>query len=110
MIFIIGGRAQGKQDFALKLNKDIGYNVMDNYQDMIRKEAEAGLDPIEEARRRIDLDPDIIIISNEVGMGVVPIDKKERELRDIIGRTHTYIAGRAEQVYRVTCGIGQRIK
>lgn len=45
-----------------------------------------------------------------MGLGVVPVDRAEREYRDEVGKTLCALAARAEQVYRVIAGIGQRIK
>ncbi len=51
-----------------------------------------------------------IIICDEVGCGVVPIDKREREYRELTGRIMTELAKTADEVIRVFCGIGGRIK
>ncbi len=53
---------------------------------------------------------DIIIVSDEVGSGVVPLDEFERNYRETTGRILTKLAKRAEGVTRVICGIGQKIK
>ena len=54
--------------------------------------------------------PYTIIISDEVGCGIVPIDKGERQFRERLGRCLTDIASRSDMVFRVFCGIAQRIK
>ena len=53
---------------------------------------------------------DITIISTEIGYGVVPMDKGDREWRETVGRTCCYIAKKADEVVRVVCGVGNRIK
>ena len=53
---------------------------------------------------------DKIIITTETGCGLVPVDKAERELREKNGRANCALAENAQSVYRVVCGIGQRIK
>ncbi|MBQ7677077.1 MAG: bifunctional adenosylcobinamide kinase/adenosylcobinamide-phosphate guanylyltransferase [Lachnospiraceae bacterium] len=50
------------------------------------------------------------LIADEVGRGIVPIERSERKLRDLIGRTLIEAAKAADAVCRVTCGIGERIK
>ena len=52
----------------------------------------------------------LVLVSDEVGSGIVPIDAFEREFREKNGRVNCYLAGQAEQVIRVTAGIGTRIK
>lgn len=51
-----------------------------------------------------------IFIFNDISMGIVPIDKKEREFREITGKTVTQLAKKAEKVYRIFCGIPMTLK
>lgn len=54
--------------------------------------------------------PDVILICDEVGGGIVPVDKEERDYRECVGRVLCELAKEAESVERVYCGIGQTIK
>lgn len=54
--------------------------------------------------------PGCIVISDEIGNGIVPIDSFEREYRERTGRILIKLAEQADEVVRVICGIGQRIK
>lgn len=51
-----------------------------------------------------------IVISTEIGGGVVPIEKMEREHRERAGRLACALAEKADTVIRVCCGIPQIIK
>ena len=51
-----------------------------------------------------------MIITDEIGSGIVPLDVKEREWREVHGRICCQLAGRADAVFRVIAGIGQKIK
>ncbi|GJQ24804.1 bifunctional adenosylcobinamide kinase/adenosylcobinamide-phosphate guanylyltransferase [Candidatus Brocadia sapporoensis] len=53
---------------------------------------------------------DVIIISNEVGLGIVPDNALSREFRDIAGCANQILAGEADEVYFMVAGIAQRIK
>ena len=53
---------------------------------------------------------EIIIVTNELGSGIVPENKMARVFRDIAGRVNQYIASRAQDVYMVVCGIEIKIK
>lgn len=53
---------------------------------------------------------DIIIVTNEVGMGVVPNYPVGRVYRDLSGRVNQVVAAAADQVWLVLCGIPQRFK
>ena len=53
---------------------------------------------------------DVIIVSNEVGLGIVPDNALSRVFRDIAGRANQIIADEADEVYFTVAGIAQRIK
>lgn len=52
----------------------------------------------------------IIIVTNEIGSGIVPEYKMARVFRDIAGRVNQFIASRAQEVHLVVCGIPIKIK
>ena len=54
--------------------------------------------------------PNRILVTDEIGYGIVPMDLFERDYREQTGRVCCELAARAEQVWRVCCGLGQRIK
>lgn len=60
--------------------------------------------------RIIKENPRVLITMDEVGCGIVPIDPKERAYRELAGLAGQRLAEQAEQVHRVICGIGSRIK
>ena len=49
-------------------------------------------------------------LDNEVGGGIVPMDREERAWREACGRALCVLATHADQVTRVVCGIGVRLK
>ena len=51
-----------------------------------------------------------IVIATELGGGLVPIDRREREKREAAGRLACLLAERADTVVRVCCGLGQVLK
>lgn len=54
--------------------------------------------------------PGVIVICNEVGCGVVPIDRDERAWREAVGRLCCTLAERADCVLRLFCGIPMTLK
>ncbi len=56
------------------------------------------------------LNASFIIISNEVGMGLVPENRLGRFYRDVLGKVHQLIAQRASDVYFMAAGIPVKIK
>ncbi len=51
-----------------------------------------------------------IIVSNEVGMGLVPANKLGREFRDIAGKVNQLAAKEADEVFFTVSGIPLKIK
>ncbi len=51
-----------------------------------------------------------IFIVNDISQGVVPIEADRRAWREAVGRTMLWLGKNADEVYRVFCGLGQRIK
>ena len=56
------------------------------------------------------LEGTIVLVSNEVGQGIVPDNKMAREFRDHAGLLHQKIAMIADEVYFVTAGLPQKLK
>lgn len=52
----------------------------------------------------------LIVVSNEVGNGLVPVNPRGRLFRDIAGLVHQEVARLSQAVYQVTAGIPVRIK
>lgn len=52
----------------------------------------------------------MVIVSDEVGLGVVPATKQTRILRDLYGEANQLIAKEADSVYFVISGIAQKLK
>lgn len=67
---------------------------------------------IEEVKKLVNLsaEKDMIIVTNEVGLGLVPAYKMGSYYRDIVGRINQYIASRADEVYLVVSGLQVKIK
>lgn len=123
MIFVIGGRFSGKGEYVRnKLNAreitgyDAGYEELKtaeavrDFHLLVKKILSENGDAASEVKRLIEDNPNVIIISDEIGYGVVPVDKFEREYRETVGRICCYLAEKAETVIRVVCGIGNVIK
>ena len=56
------------------------------------------------------LNPDIVIVTDEIGYGIVPMDPFERTYREVVGRVCTKLAKNSESVYRVVCSIEMKLK
>ncbi len=52
----------------------------------------------------------LIIVTNEVGLGIVPENRMSRIFRDIAGRVNRFAAEKSDEVYMVFMGIPNRIR
>lgn len=55
-------------------------------------------------------DIDLILISNEVGLGIVPENALARAYRDLLGRVNARVARSAHQVYWMVAGLPIEVK
>lgn len=69
---------------------------------------------LEEAKREwrafIEQETDLIVVSNELGMGVHPENEAARKFADLQGWMNQFIAGEAHEVYLMVSGIAVKVK
>ena len=126
MVLIIGGSYQGKLDFAREnygLAEDEIFICGDDTAaiDFSRRciayidrfalnRVRAGREPAEAFSETSGLRRDAILIATDISGGVVPMDPTLRAWREANGRMVNALAARADAVWRLFCGIPQRIK
>ena len=120
---IIGGAYQGKLEYARKLypqiqwadgeidsfekiQNAIGIYHFEIYIKRILKNEKLDIKEIIEQIFAKDIQK--VIICDEVGYGLVPVDSFERYYREQVGRICTTLAKQADKVTRVVCGIGEK--
>lgn len=91
----------------LMMDQDLDYDTcstveVDKVEVVIRNEIAELLAVCREKR--------LIMVTNELGMGLVPSYKLGSYFRDIAGRMNQYVAAEANEVYMTICGIPQKIK
>ena len=52
----------------------------------------------------------LVLVSNEVGLGIVPDNRMAREFRDHAGRLHQMIAAASAEVYFIAAGLPLKMK
>lgn len=57
-----------------------------------------------------ELDTTIVLVSDEVGLGLVPESAEGRRFRDLLGLVNQRAAATADEVHLCVAGIAQRIK
>ena len=109
MKLYVGGVCQGQEEMARSENP--GCEVFADFHETIRSTVlQDGQELREFAQRFCERHPDAVVVANEVGAGVVPMNREDRAFREAVGRALCVIAQKAESVTRCVCGIGVRIK
>ena len=109
MKLYIGGAYQGQEELARQENPD--GELFERFHETIREKVQQeGQDAPAFAEKFCREHPDAVVVSDEVGSGVVPMEAEDRAFREAVGRVLCVIARNAEQVTRCVCGIGVRIK
>ncbi|MGX8708642.1 MAG: bifunctional adenosylcobinamide kinase/adenosylcobinamide-phosphate guanylyltransferase [bacterium] len=127
MELYIGGYAQGKLTYVLKKTgippervydpvasvpdcAETGAAVINHFHILVKALLKEGKSPEDRVREILAHNPGVIVISDEVGNGIVPTDAGEREYRERLGRILCVLAEKADRVERIVCGIGKKIK
>ncbi len=57
-----------------------------------------------------ECDLTVVMVTNEVGLGIVPDNKLARLYRDLVGSCNQLVAAEADRVFLVSCGIPLQLK
>ena len=125
---VIGGKAQGKLAFAETMlpgaeiidgsawrqyaGTDASQVIVNRLHLFIRARLKDGCtqeEILEELLQFAGACGTCIFICDEIGNGIVPLDAFERKWREQTGRILCGIAERADEVWRVFCGLPQKI-
>ena len=125
MDFIIGGAYQGKRDYAKKHygfsdeqifictpEGDLDFSApcianLDAFTFFCVKNAK---DAVEHFKEHRDEWKESVLICDDIFCGVVPMESENRRWREETGRLCAYLSGEAQTVYRIFCGLEQRLK
>ena len=126
MILITGGSYQGKLEFARQrfglTDADVFVCTDDtDAPDFSRRclayldryalnRVRAGEAPADRFREELPRLKDAILITTDLSCGVVPIDPVMRAWREACGRMNNLLAAHADEVWRLFCGLPQRLK
>ena len=124
MIFIFGGRCQGKLSFAKEtfgaslsvcdlsatpIEDAFRHDIIVNLESGIRDLLKRDLKPTAYFSEHLALLEGKILIGNEIGCGIVPVDGFERLWRDETGWVYQFLGRNSSGVYRVWAGIGTKL-
>ncbi len=126
MKLIIGGAFQGKLAYASAAAEIApeefadgavcGFEVLDtcrgmnHFHEYVRRYLAEGRSVEELPERIVQKNPEVVLVANELGCGIVPMDPFERQFREAFGRLCCRLAQEAKEVHRVICGLGTVIR
>ena len=124
MELIIGGAYQGKLTYAVKkynlsqsdlcdLNYGFpsgGYRCYYHFERLTRAAADEGISAAELVNALLPYIKNSVIISREIGCGIVPTDKTERLYRELHGEAIRLLAETADSVTRIFLGLPEVLK
>ena len=120
MKLYIGGCHQGKTAYVLAQTglrpvsctpeEALSAPAINQFHQLCRSILEQGGDLNAYVDALLTRNPDAAVVSDEIGLGVVPLDPFERRWREETGRALCRLASASERVERIVCGIGVRLK
>lgn len=113
MILVIGAAASGKREYVKArgyTDDDMAEAVLDARPVIFDLQELVAKDPENAPLLMPELLKKQVVICNEVGSGVIPVDRNERQTREQTGRLCIQLALEAERVVRLVCGIPIVIK
>lgn len=120
MMLFVGGCHQGKSDYVNRTTgrapvrctpeEALSAPAIDCFHLICRKILDGSGDVAAYTRTLLARNPDAVVVSDEIGLGVVPLDPFERLWREETGRALCVLAERAQRVERICCGLGMRLK
>lgn len=85
-------------------NANPGFEDFEEAEEAIRKEVEELMEGIRKS------EANVIMVTNELGSGIVPENLLGRAFRDIAGRMNQYIAAQCDEVFLTVCGLPLKLK
>lgn len=109
MIFVTGSYGAGKQEFT---QNTLGFSAQEFSKNPCDNCSVFVYDPTIKYNDELfnQLKNKSVVIFPEIGCGLVPLEKERRLQLDLWGKLGCALAKESSDVYRVHCGIGEKIK
>ena len=128
MHIVFGGAYNGKRQYVLAQLANESYEeysgeipseacktvIISNFEQLVMKYRQ--MDELEVAQtivgqiKALSKQVTVICICNDIGRGIVPMDRDERFIRDACGRVYQALFKEAESIVRIWYGLAERIK
>ncbi len=126
MKLIVGGAYQGKLDYAIQnysITESEIYNcqkdsifidftkkVINDFHLFVFAQLCENINTLDYIKNNIKNFEDKIIICEDISCGVVPVEPKMRKWRESVGHCAAFISKNSDEVIRVFCGLGTKLK
>lgn len=126
MKLILGGYANDRTAYAMQnyqltesdcfdaaaepLARWNGQRLILHAEQLVNPWLEQGKEPCTEILPWLERWQNAVLITQEVGCGLVPVTPQQRQLREAVGHFNRLLAECAETVERVCCGLGMQLK
>jgi len=125
MEVIIGGAYQGKREYVKSICKEtntwcdckttskediLKADIIYNYHIYVKNALKDGSYDEDFIDKIIENNKNLILISDEIGCGIVPMDEFDRNYREVYGKDMQIACKKADKVTRIFAGIPQIIK
>ena len=118
MKLILGGYANGRTAYAMQNYQLTESDCFDAAAEPLARWngqrvnpwLEQGKEPCTEILPWLERWQNAVLITQEVGCGLVPVTPQQRQLREAVGHFNRLLAECAETVERVCCGLGMQLK
>ena len=122
---IVGGSRSGKKErlselgfldseisdgAACSLDKAFSLPALYGLHMLVRRLMKSEADPVQVVRKGLQEGAVRVVVCDEIGCGVIPMDRFERDWREQVGRILCEIAKSTPSVERVFCGVASEIK
>ncbi|WP_339252003.1 bifunctional adenosylcobinamide kinase/adenosylcobinamide-phosphate guanylyltransferase [Sporosarcina sp. FSL W8-0480] len=126
MRVIIGGAHNGKKAFVKRMLENAPHYwvdcsvdeleipsdrliVIDRIEQWLAQTELPEVDAVEFILKSVE-DKEVIFILTDIGRGIVPMDARQRALRDTCGRLYQKLIAQADEVTRIWYGLPQTLK
>ena len=113
MVLVIGGAGSGKLDYVKSLGysaDEIADGLIDDRRVVYHLQNIVFDDPDHAPELFDRLLAKDVVVCDEVGSGIIPLELRDRQAREATGRLCIRLAAHADRVVRLVCGIPVVIK
>ena len=122
---IVGGTRSGKKErlselgfldseisdgAACSLDKAFSLPALYGLHMLVRRLMKSEANPVQVVRKGLQEGAVRVVVCDEIGCGIVPIDRADENWREAVGRLCCALAQKADAVVRVIAGVPQFIK